>query len=255
MRFARLRVEKRHNYLRKVAELATQFFITQDRPNVTGLVLAGSADFKNDLMASDMFDPRLRCVVLKVVDVAYGGENGFNQAVEAAGDTLSKVRIVAEKQLLTKYFEEISKVTNNVSYGIKDTIKALEMGSVERLIVWEELDLIRFEVKTPGREEVKYLTPKQAEDRKHYIDPVSGANLEFETELFVEWVTENFKKFGCSIEIVTDKSSEGAQFVRGFGGLGGFMRYPIDFMQLAEQEEGGHVPAGDDSDFDEDDFM
>ncbi len=31
LRFARLRLEKRHNYVRKVAELATQFFITNDR--------------------------------------------------------------------------------------------------------------------------------------------------------------------------------------------------------------------------------
>jgi peptide chain release factor subunit 1 len=30
MRFARLREEKRHNYVRKVAELATQHFITED---------------------------------------------------------------------------------------------------------------------------------------------------------------------------------------------------------------------------------
>ena len=28
LRFARLRLEKRHNYLRKVAELSTQCFIT-----------------------------------------------------------------------------------------------------------------------------------------------------------------------------------------------------------------------------------
>merc|ERR1711881_710488 len=42
MRFARLRLEKRHNYVRKVAELAVQMFITADKPNVSGLVLAGS---------------------------------------------------------------------------------------------------------------------------------------------------------------------------------------------------------------------
>ncbi|KAJ3061735.1 Electron transfer flavoprotein alpha-subunit, partial [Podochytrium sp. JEL0797] len=46
MRFARLRVEKRHNYVRKVAEHAVQFFITDDKVNCTGLILAGSADFK-----------------------------------------------------------------------------------------------------------------------------------------------------------------------------------------------------------------
>merc|ERR1719159_1151388 len=59
LRFARLRLEKRHNYVRKVGELAVQFFITNDKPNVKGLVLAGSAEFKSELQTSDMFDQRL----------------------------------------------------------------------------------------------------------------------------------------------------------------------------------------------------
>jgi peptide chain release factor subunit 1 len=79
LRFSRLRDEKRHNYVRKVAELAVQHFITNDKVNVSGLVLAGSADFKTELSQSDMFDPRLAAKVIKVVDVSYGGENGFNQ--------------------------------------------------------------------------------------------------------------------------------------------------------------------------------
>ncbi|CAK1587624.1 unnamed protein product [Parnassius mnemosyne] len=58
LRFARLRMEKRHNYVRKVAEVATQLFISADRPNVAGLILAGSADFKTELSQSDMFDPQ-----------------------------------------------------------------------------------------------------------------------------------------------------------------------------------------------------
>ena len=57
----------------QVAETATQFFITADRPNVSGLVLAGSADFKTELSQSDMFDQRLQSIVLSVVDVSYGG--------------------------------------------------------------------------------------------------------------------------------------------------------------------------------------
>ena len=49
-------MEKRHNYVRKVAEVATQLFITNDKPNISGLILAGSADFKTELNQSDMFD-------------------------------------------------------------------------------------------------------------------------------------------------------------------------------------------------------
>ena len=35
--FARLRLEKRHNYVTKVAEAAVQYFITNDKPNIAGL--------------------------------------------------------------------------------------------------------------------------------------------------------------------------------------------------------------------------
>merc|ERR1712025_1085209 len=70
LRFARLRMEKRHNYVRKVAETAVSLFISNDKPNVTGLILAGSADFKSELSGSDMFDPRLQTKVLKLVDVS-----------------------------------------------------------------------------------------------------------------------------------------------------------------------------------------
>ena len=35
-----------------------------------------------------MFDPRLQTKIVKVVDVAYGGENGFNQAIELSLEAL-----------------------------------------------------------------------------------------------------------------------------------------------------------------------
>ena len=113
LRFARLRLEKRHNYVRKVAELAVQFFISNDQVNVRGLVLAGSADFKTVLAQSDMFDGRLQKAILCTVDVSYGGENGFNQAIELSAETLGGVKFIQEKKLLLKYFDEISR--GNVS--------------------------------------------------------------------------------------------------------------------------------------------
>lgn len=40
----------------------------------------------------------------------------------------------------------------------------------------------------------------------------------------LEWFANNYKKFGATLEIVTDKSQEGSQFVKGFGGIGGKTR-------------------------------
>jgi len=46
--------------LRFVCEYAEKLFLTENKCNVEGLVLAGSADFKNLLRETDMLDPRLR---------------------------------------------------------------------------------------------------------------------------------------------------------------------------------------------------
>merc|ERR1719253_1710488 len=159
LRFARLRLEKRHNYVRKVAETATQLFITADRPNVSGLVLAGSTDFKNDLAQSDIFDQRLVAKVMKTVDVSYGGENGFNQAIELCAETLANVKFIQEKKLISKYFEEISQDTGKFCFGIGDTLKGLEMGAIETLICYENLDIMRYQLKNvqTGEEKILHL--------------------------------------------------------------------------------------------------
>jgi len=144
VRFARLRDEKRHNYLRKVAELTNGHFITDDKPNVAGLVLAGSANFKTELSQSDLFDKRLVPIVVKIVDVSYGGENGFNQAITLAADALSNVKFVEEKRIISKFFEEIALDTGMIRFGVYDTMRALEMGALEQLLLFEEIDYTRY---------------------------------------------------------------------------------------------------------------
>ena len=149
MRFARIREEKRHNYLRKVAELCTTHFISNDKPNVAGLVLAGSAAFKNELSTSEMFDKRLVPMIVKIVDVSYGGENGFNQAITMAADALLNVKFVAEKKLISKFFEEIALDTSMIVFGVEDTMKALEAGALETLMIYEDLEITRYAIKHP----------------------------------------------------------------------------------------------------------
>ena len=52
-----------------------------------------------------------------------------------------------EKRLIGKYFDEISQDTGKYVFGVDDTLKALEMGAVETLIVWENLDVNRYTLK------------------------------------------------------------------------------------------------------------
>lgn len=127
--------------------------------------------------------------MLKVVDVSYGGENGFNQAIELSGswDVLvcfsvcnshffascflffsggSRKREIYSREAAYwfeilfhvshdagKYFDEISQDTGRFCFGVEDTMKALDMGAVETLILWENLDVSRFTLKERDSEE------------------------------------------------------------------------------------------------------
>ena len=253
LRFARLREEKRHNYLRKVAEIAVQTFITNDKVNVAGLVLAGSADFKTRLSQSGMFDPRLAEKVVKIVDVSYGFENGFNQAITLSEDTLGNVKYIQEKKLIEKFFEEINLDSPKIIFGVDDTMKMLEMSAVELLIIWENLEYIRVVLKSPDGEgsNTSIYLKKDAlpPDAKTHKDPKTGIEFEVvEVATLNEWLIENYKNFGAKLQFVSDKSQEGFQFAKGFGGCGGFLRYNVpafDETTSGDKDDGEFDPEND----------
>ena len=243
----------------QVAELSTAYFITNDRPNVAGLILAGSAEFKNDLEQSDLFDQRLKPTVMKLVDVAYGGENGFNQAIELSQDVLGNVKFLKEKKLIDEFFDQIAKDTNMYCFSMDDTVRALEMGAMKTLILWEEFPYKRYVVSGGNLEceQVYYMREEEAQKKGIFKDD-EGRELEVEAEDFVEFAACNYKKFGCALEFVTNKSAEGSQFCKGFTGIGGLLRYAVNFVELNQLEQGHNsdddcVSGGED--FNDDDFI
>lgn len=117
------------------------------------------------------------------------------------------------------------------------------MGAVETLIVWEDLDVVRHTLRTSqGGEVIVHVrappptasnakVEKQGsgiaalseEDRAKFLDKDTGLEMEqaAEPQNLLEWLSEKYKDFGAELEFVTNRSQEGSQFVRGFGGIGG----------------------------------
>jgi len=212
-RFARLRLEKRHNYIRKVAEIATKLFVPDgQKPCVQGVVLAGSADFKTQLRKSDLFDPRLGNIVIRMVDVSHGGVTGFHQAIDLSADALGSGKLIKEKTLLQKYFNEINKDTGKFCFLADDTFKALELGAVEDLTIWENLDIDRIVLHNTItlEETVVHLSFEQQSNESYFRDPETNVKLKvLQKESIVDWLANHYKDFGCNVEFVTDYSGEG----------------------------------------------
>ena len=82
----------------------------------------------------------------------------------------------------------------------------------------------------------------------HFVDKETGVELELiDNAPFLEWLANNYKNFGATLEIITDRSQEGSQFVKGFGGIGGILRYKVDFQSM-------QCDQFDDEEFDLDDY-
>ena len=64
-----------------------------------------------------------------------------------AAESLANVKFVQEKKLIQRYFDEISQDTGKYCFGIEDTLKGLDLGAIETLIVWENLDITRYSLR------------------------------------------------------------------------------------------------------------
>jgi len=223
-RFARIREEKRGWYTTKVAALSVQNFIdpVTSLPSVHGLVIAGLANLKDDVQRK--LDPRLSKIVLSVVDVQYGGEAGFYQAVGLTQTCLSDVKIVQEQKVLARFFDEIAR-DGLYCYGVEEAMQAVTSGLVETLILWKNLSHVRCEMELGEEKKTIHHLPDTTLEGYDEWKVVSSVPL-------LDWILEHYKEFGVNLQLVSDQSSIGSQFVKGFGGIGGFLRFQVDLPSL-----------------------
>jgi peptide chain release factor subunit 1 len=70
------------------------------------------------------------------------------------------------------------------------------------------------------------------------MDKETGQEMEvIDQGSMLEWLAEKYRDFGANLEFVSDRSSEGNQFVKGFGGIGAILRYALNFEQLADFDD------------------
>lgn len=196
-RFQRIHKEKRHNYLVKVGEYTNKYFLTNETVNVEGIIIAGSAEFKEVFYKSDLYDPRIKKKVLSVIDISYGSSIGFNEAIFKSKEIISNKKINDEINVLSKFFEEIEKGSNLTAYGLEHTMIALEAGASRILIISEK----------------------------------------FNNEEKFDDLIENYSRYGTELVVVSDLSSYGTQFLHGFGGIGSILKYEYIFDYFEEITE------------------
>jgi peptide chain release factor subunit 1 len=246
-RHARNREIQRDNYTRIVCEHARKYFLDEHNdfaPTVETLYVAGSGLFKNRVCESNVLDERVRKLIhSNLLDVQYGGNNGFQQAVDLAQGSLGNSRLVEERTLLTDWMAAIAKDGGGtqVVFGVRETMEAYADSVTKQLIVWDQLPDMRYTVQLPdGTTSVTIARKPPMLER--------GATITDEVAL-VEWLVEHGHSNGTEITLVTDVTPQGAQFAQGFGGLGGYLLYAWqseEQLDIANSIQEGEEDSDDD---------
>lgn len=220
-----------------MSELATQMFLVNDVVTVKGIVIAGYAQFKDELAESTMLDARLRGKVLSVIDVAYGGTQGLHQAIELSAGDLAHVKLVQEQQVLQRFFDEIAHSEDAARYcfGPREVEAALHAGVVNTLMLHDKIRLYRHVLRTADHKEHVIYTANEVLAPRDYPKRVEAAGAEvIASEELIQYLIDEAPRHGARIELVTDRSTLGSQFARGFGGVGAMLRYS---WRGADEEE------------------
>jgi len=100
-----------------------------------------------------------------------------------------------------------------IVFGVSDTMKALELTALDKLLLYDEIEITRYEVVNPAKDGAKrtiYLSPTQEKDPKHLKDAETGTDLEITAkEPLSDWLLVNYQHYGCKIELISDKTQEG----------------------------------------------
>lgn len=226
-RFARIRDEKRGWYISQSVEAFNRFFTTEGCLNVSHLIFGGCADFKHEL--AKKLEKSYSDKIIGFLDLQYGGDDGFNQALELSTTLLKDTKLVREKHVVGEFFELIRR-NGNYCYSVAETIMYLEMGLVKTLIVSYDLPDKRYETINDNNE--KSIIYK--------FDP--SCKIIKET-LLLDWILENYMNYGAELELVSPTSSIGNQFISSFGGIGGILSYKIDteFLNVNIEEEEEYI--------------
>jgi peptide chain release factor subunit 1 len=220
-RFARLRLEAIDNFYQEVAEMANELFVPE-RGDLDGILVGGPSPTKDEFLDGDYLHHELQDQVLGKFDVAYTDESGLYDLVDKAEDVLADAEVMKDKQEMEEFFKELNQ-GDLATYGFEPTRKNLVMGSVDRLLLSEDLrkDVVVYDC---GEKEAFEFVDQRKDTPEHTCDDGSTAEV-VEREDAIEHLMNIADQRGTETKFISTDFEKGEQLKSAFGGVAGILRY------------------------------
>jgi peptide chain release factor subunit 1 len=220
-RFARLRLEAIDNFYQEVAEMANDLFVPE-RHDLDGILVGGPSPTKDEFLDGDYLHHELGDLVVGKFDVAYTDESGLYDLVDSAQDVLADQEVMKDKAQMEEFFENLH-TGDLATYGFEQTRRNLVMGSVDRLLISEDLrkDVVVYDC--DGQEEFEVIDRRHSTP-DHQCDDGSEADVR-EREDVIEHLMAIAEQRGTETKFISTDFEKGEQLYDAFGGVAGILRY------------------------------
>ncbi len=231
-RFERLIEHAAHEFFVKVGEMAGELFLPR-KETLKGILLGGPGATKEYFYKEAYLHHELQQkVVQPLFDTGYTDEYGLKELVERATQTLHGLDITEEKRLVQRLLGEIRRGdTGLAAYGEADVQRALELGSVDTLLVSEGLRRRRvaFRCTACQTEFTRTLPDAEVDAVLDGACPNCGQRslVELSSEDYVEGLFRRAVESNGTVRLVSTESEEGEMLAKGFQGIAAILRYPL----------------------------
>ncbi|MFD1513995.1 peptide chain release factor aRF-1 [Halomarina rubra] len=224
-RFARLRLEAIDNFYQKVAGMANDLMVPK-RHDIDGVLVGGPSPTKDEFLDGSYLHHELQDIVIGKVDVSYTDESGLKELVDSAEDLLAETEVMKDKQQMDEFFKELHD-GDRATYGFEATRKNLIMGSVDRLLISEDLrqDVVTYTCENGHEEREVVDQRKNTPDHDCSECAESVPADESEREDLIEHLMEIADQRGTDTKFISTDFEEGEQLMNAFGGVAGILRY------------------------------
>jgi peptide chain release factor subunit 1 len=228
-RFQKLREMELTYYFNRLATITREYFI--DIYPIKGLVISGPGPTKEEFINNNYLEYRLQNMIIATIDASYSGSEGIREAFAKSSDILSNFRMVEEKQIVEKLFNEINNNTGLGIYGLDDIINHLKNNIVDKIIITDNTELYRIESKCKRCEHtqekiierIKVISTKTELQNLPCPSCQSNDTNVFDQDI-IDYIAILALKTGTSVEVISGVSEHGTMLTS-IGKIGAILRY------------------------------
>ena len=234
-RFQKLREMELTYYFNRLATITREYFI--DIYPIKGLVISGPGPTKEEFINNNYLEYRLQNMIIATIDASYSGSEGIREAFAKSSDILSNFRMVEEKQIVEKLFNEINNNTGLGIYGLDDIINHLKNNIVNKIIITDNTELYRIESKCKKCEHIqekiveriKVISTK-TELQNSSCPSCQSTDINVFDQDIIDYIAILALKTGTTVEVISGVSEHGTMLAS-IGKIGAILRYNPNYSK------------------------